>query len=68
MSGMPSFLTGLVILGLGALLIWRGRAMPQTSGQTPVSTRQARQYRDAGVVIAVAGGIIFVISLVTLAK
>jgi len=62
------FLMGLVILGNGTIFIWRGRIMQRAQGLNPVWTGQAKRLRDAGVVIAAAGVIILLGSLLLIAQ
>ena len=63
---MPTLLLGIVILLLGGVFIWRGQAMRRVANPSPTSMKQAKQFRDAGVVIAVAGLVILLLSAVVL--
>ena len=59
---------GLVVVALGAVFVWRSRAIRRTPNGSQVANGQAKQFRDAGVVIAVAGVIIVLGSLLALAR
>ena len=66
--GGVTFLMGLVILGNGAIFMWRGQTMQHARVSDPSWAKTAKQFRDAGIVVAAAGLVIVLGSLLIIAE